>query len=210
MSQGKRKIKRRKLPKPQVLVRLKEGSQKKIKRRRSARRYKSKIFNRTNRKLIFEGLEKGVDIKRVLALLNINKRTFDTWMKRGKDPTNPPTYSYFRSRINRIEHDNEKEAIAAIRRAYKGGTTIYETKIKQTRAGTLIEKVEKTQAPQWQAAAWRLERKYPDDYGAKDKSIFGDKSVEEIAREVKQAADILFASVPSAPTQEQIPEDMPT
>lgn len=167
-------------------------------------------FTRSKRRILVEALRHGVSIKRACGLAGISETTYRSWLEIGKDKTRP-SYHHFRKQIKRIDYEIEKEALRVIRSAYRGGKKITETKIVQGAKGTEITRVEKEIAPSWQAAAWRLERKYIEDYGRNRKEDIQDRSPEEMAHDIKQAADVLFNSVPNGNGTQNtdIPKDMP-
>lgn len=193
-----RKIKRR----------VKKSKPRKIKRRKSGIRKRNSKFNNRRTKILLSALEMGITRKRACALAGIGNTTFDRWMEQGKDKSRP-VFVNFRKRVKKLHAKQEKEALKAIKQAYKGGTTIRETKMVIKPKGTEIVKVTKEVGPQWQAAAWFLERRFAEDYG-RNKIEDSERSAEEMARDVKAAADLLFNSVPSKQvSQTDIPEDMP-
>jgi hypothetical protein len=116
-------------------------------------------------------------------------------MDKGKDPANPDYYA-FRKRIKKIEAQRESDLIATIERCAHGGCEIKETEVRIGPRGKEIKKRTKQMAPQWQAAAWRLERWMPDDYGLRPVNMNADQTPEDIAREIQSAAEALSASVP--------------
>lgn len=159
---------------------------------------------------MLEALQSGVTQKRACDLAGIGTTTFDTWMEKGKDKKKPAYYN-FRKRVKKIKAQMEREALGAIKNAYKGGATIQETKMTVKPKGTEITKITKEVGPLWQAAAWLLERRFVEDYG-RYKAEDNGRSAEELARDVKAAADRLFQTVPNGDKkslQEDIPKDMP-
>jgi hypothetical protein len=179
-------------------------------RRRDNGIYVQKKFKRSRRRIILEALKAGLSQKRALGLADVDVSTYREWLEKGKDKTRP-TYVNFRKRVKKIEAGIEREALNVIRKAYKGGAKIHETKYVIRAKGTEITKTTRTLGPSWQAAAWRLERKFFEEYGRnRDLAEMGERSPEEYARDVKAAADLLFGTVPSGPvSQTDIPKDMP-
>jgi len=183
-------------------------------RRRDNGIYYRRKFKRSKRRIILEALKAGLSQKRALGLADVEVSTYREWLEKGKDKTRP-TYVNFRKRVKKIEAAIEREALNVIKRAYKGGAKVYETKFVMKPKGTEITKTTRTLGPNWQAAAWRLERKFFEEYGRnRDLADMGDRSPEEYARDVKAAADLLFGTVPGAAgvkksNQMDIPEDMP-
>ena len=91
--------------------------------------------------------------------------TFQEWMSRGEDknadPAKPPTpeFEAFARSIRKAEADAEASSITLIRTAARTS---------------------------WQAAAWYLERKYPDRYGRRERiSVGGDDDAPPIRTESK-------------------------
>lgn len=171
---------------------------------------RSRKFKRSKRRIILEALRAGLSQKRALGLADIDVSTYRHWLEKGKDK-NRPTYAHFRKQVKAIEAGIEREALEVIKNAYKGGGKITETKYVIRPKGTEITKTTRTLAPNWQAAAWRLERKFFEEYGRnRDLTEMGERSPEEYARDVKAAADVLFGTVPAGPVEQtDIPEDMP-
>ena len=183
------------------------AKRRKIKRRKVHKRRSSSTpftqstkFTKGRRKIIYEGLKAGIPIHRVCGLAGIDVRTYHKWMNKGKKNKNKPSYRAFRKRIKRIEVALEKESIDIIRKAARGGNDIVETKI------TLLDnrpkeitRVKKKANPQWQAAAWWLERRHREDYGRTIDATMQDRTVEDMALEVRDAVSTLLNSVPSQP-----------
>ena len=173
----------------------KNQEKRKIKRRSGIER-KGRAFTRRKRFIIYEALRAGLPIYRATSLANIGGDTYRKWMQKGKDKNRRIHYD-FRKRVQSIQAGIEREKLDIIRRAAEGGEKVVETKITIGPKGKEITKTRKTLSPNWQAAAWFLERRYKEDYG---REIFDkrgkDKDAEELAREVKEAADALFKSIP--------------
>jgi hypothetical protein len=194
-----RKIKRRE----------KKSKPRKIKRRKTGIRRRNSKFSNRRTKILLKSLELGITQKRSCALAGIGTTTFDRWMEQGKDKSRP-VFVAFRKRVKKLHAKQEQEALEAIKLAFKGGNKVNETKVTIKPKGTEIVKVTKEMGPQWQSAAWFLERRFSEDYG-RNKTEDTDRTAEEMARDVKAAADMLFTSVPSNKkgSQTDIPEDMP-
>jgi len=60
----------------------------------------------------------------------------------------------------------------------------------------------KTKAPCWKAAAWYLERRYPERYARKKRiniDAVSEDSPEEKAAQLKAAYDLVMESIPTSP-----------
>lgn len=90
---------------------------------------------------IVEALRAGNYIETAAAYAGINKTTLYDWLKRGaRDKSGP--YHTFSNAVEKAMADAEMRDVLLIANAAKEN---------------------------WQAAAWRLERKYPDKWGRKDR-----------------------------------------
>jgi hypothetical protein len=92
---------------------------------------------------------------------------------------NPSKFFYLRVEVKKAEAKAELANLGAIRNARDGGHCTVETRTKKNTKGDIInsERVVKHVAPQWSAAAWLLERKYPDRYGRRFSPDSSDSSV---------------------------------
>lgn len=84
----------------------------------------------------------------------ISFQTLRNWIKIAEGPDAPPEYLEFLDSLKKAEADAEVFDLALIRRAATGE--------KDETTGEYLVK------PQWQAAAWRLERKNPEKWGRRD------------------------------------------
>jgi len=167
---------------------------KRIIKRRDKRR--SPIsFTRRKRFIIYEALRAGLPLTRAAGLAGVTVSCIKKWKDKGKDKKRRIHYD-FRNRVKAIQASLERESLQIIRETAKGGNRISETKITIGPKGKEVTKIKKTLHPNWQAAAWFLERRYKDDYGREIFDKRKEKDTDELAFEIKKAADALFASVP--------------
>lgn len=83
----------------------------------------------------------------------ISKHTLRNWIAIAQGPDAPPEYLDFLDALEKAEAEAEAYDLALIRNAARG---------EKDANG------EYTTKPQWQAAAWRLERKNPERWGRRD------------------------------------------
>jgi len=164
-----------------------------IKRRDKPRRFIA--FTRRKRFIIYEALRAGLPISRGAGLAGVTISAFNKWMEKGKDKKRRVHYD-FRKRVKAIQANLERESLEIIRETAKGGNRVSETKITIGPKGREITKIKKILPQNWQAAAWFLERRYKEDYGREIFDKRKEKDTEELAFEIKKAADALFQSVP--------------
>jgi transposase-like protein len=90
-------------------------------------------------------IEEGNYISHVAQALGIERRTFYTWLEQGKKATHGLKREFY-------EAVTQAEAKAVLRN---------------------IKIIQKAAETNWQAAAWWLERKFPEEFGRKDRINFG-------------------------------------
>lgn len=91
------------------------------------------------RELILSAVREGNYIETAAQSAGINKDTFYSWMVKGETSCAPKEFSDFSEAIKRARAEAEIQALAVIQVAANRGI--------------------------WQAAAWYLERSYPDRFG---------------------------------------------
>lgn len=121
---------------------------------------------------------KGLNyIDTAAAFAGIPKSTLYWWMQRAheseRDPDtgaakNPKEQGYveFLDDVEKALAEAEVRALGLIDRAAAGGPISWEVRDPD---GTLRETIRNVYAPQWQAAAWRLERRLPEKYSRTDR-----------------------------------------
>ena len=172
---------------------IRKEPERKIKRRQgSSASHKSKV-TRQCRQILFEAITLGMTRKTACALAGINYQTFSNYMDYGKDKAFTKHY-HFRKKILRLEAQRESQALEVIKEAAAGGKRVKKTKIKSGVKDSFTEITDTTLAPQWQAAAWYLERKMKKDWGRD--SIQDAKTPAEIAHEVIEAQQLINNSIP--------------
>lgn len=154
-------------------------------------------FNRRTRNIIYKALEARIPIKRSAELAGINYSTYNKWFNKGLNPDKYPVHYCFRRKVQRIQIGHERSALEIINKVAQGGEKITETKITMDGDMNIMESTRtvKHRASVWQAAAWWLERRLPDEY-AQNKGEQDGRSIEETALEIKRTADGMFNSVP--------------
>jgi len=146
------------------------------------------------RKIVYAAVEIGLPITRCHNLIGVNQSTMYTYLKYGEDPRYKKFYN-FRQKIKKIEKRREIEALKVIRESAKGGFKKVKTQIQTGDKGNVVTRTESTLSPQWQAAAWYLERKDKSNWGRDIMSQT--KSAAELAAEIQEAQLALYNSVPT-------------
>lgn len=128
---------------------------------------------------IISSLKAGCYLETAAAFSGITRSTLQEWMKRGRKElerlSNPRTkpsktevqFVILINGITRAMAEAEIRDVSQIAKAALGGQKLTEEKIKKDNKGNIIshEIITKMTLPQWQASAWRLERKYPKRWG---------------------------------------------
>jgi len=148
------------------------------------------------RRLLYAAIEAGLPYNRSCEITGVNYSNFKYWMQRGKtDPESSP-YTQFRRYIRRIEARKEAELLSVIDKVAEGGYHVKEREIKFfADKGREVRIKTKTILPNWKAAAWRLERKFPEEYYLKDNDN-KERTPEDIAESIQAAYQNLENSVP--------------
>lgn len=150
---------------------------------------RSTKLNPDTQEIIIEAISSGNYQETAAALAGIEERTFYNWMKRGENEAkrleqNPrlrpqqseKIYLQFFQAVKKALASSEARDIAVVDQAAQGGVLVAKktvTKRTESKNGAVTETTIEEESylpPQWQAAAWRLERKFPDKFGKKDKS----------------------------------------
>lgn len=141
----------------------------------------SKLTDETKRKLVL-ALRAGNDQKVAAQLAGIGETTFYRWLELGEQPDAKKEYREFRELVQRTLAEAEIDAIARIQQAASNG--------------------------RWQAAAWWLERKYPERWGRNDKiraEISGPNG-EPIQIDIEEAKKAILEFINEGTLHESIPE----
>lgn len=118
----------------------------------------------TVRASILDSVSKGMAQRLIAARAGITDRTFRAWMSRGKKGEGEPFTSFY-SAVKKAESDAIADKVAVILKAATG-TTERTTKRTVFPDGTSKEETTNRKVFEWTAAAWWLERNFPDLYGS--------------------------------------------
>lgn len=101
--------------------------------------------SKINKKLVqlaIDLVEQGLHTKHVAQALGISRQTFYNWLRKGEQTQKGLEYELYKG-VQQAEARAIARNIAIIQKAAQDGN--------------------------WQAAAWWLERKYPEEWGRKDR-----------------------------------------
>jgi hypothetical protein len=115
--------------------------------------------------IIIDAVRNGVPRETAARLAGVAPSTLFLWLSKGQGSTS--RYSEFLESVERAGAEAEEEALEVIRQAARGGAVLG-TRRYTKRDGTPV--VEETRAkPDWQAAAWYLERAHRDSWTKTDR-----------------------------------------
>lgn len=129
--------------------------------------------------IIIGALQKGATRRAASAAAGISHDSLERWQKRD---------AAFAALVEKAELSCAVESIERIRAAGAGGALLEETVTTTTKRDGSIVVVERRRysAGEWTADAWFLERKYPEDWGRRDRVALEDahRAAEEVAAEL--------------------------
>ena len=150
------------------------------------------------RRLLYAAIKADLPYKRACEIVGVDINNFKYWMERGKEDKPYSPYTQFRRYIRRIEARKEKELLSVIDEIAVGKFKIREIEVGfSDKNGSTFKRKIKTAIPQWKAAAWRLERKYPETYYLNPIKDLQENTPEDIAKGIRDATLALQNSVPS-------------
>lgn len=118
-------------------------------------------------------LRRGLTIEATCDIVGIDRQSYYNWMERGEQGEEP--YLTFFGAIKQAMGQSEAVALAVVRKAALGwieGKTVHKVDSdgKSETTTTTLRRFE------WQAAAWMLERRFPDKYSRTVKVDEGEKA----------------------------------
>ena len=137
----------------------------------------------TVQKLICDNIRLGMAYERAAVCAGVCEATFYLWKKKGEQATRKTVYSEFLEALQVAETEGEQHSLATIRAAAMGGREFTETSTEYV-DGVLAKQrtTVKHVLPQWQAAAWILERRNPKHWAKLEKREVTGKDGEEISK----------------------------
>lgn len=125
---------------------------------------KSKLTKEVRGSLI-ESTTLGLKIEDACALAGISQTSYFNWLQQGALGKSA-LYVEFLEAIKAAEPKGKQASLARIDQAGRGGGKYTETRTTHFKNGEIETVItEKEMLPDWKADAWRLERKYPEEFG---------------------------------------------
>ena len=154
-------------------------------------------FNPALAEKVLQYVRSGAYIETAAAASGINKATLFRWLREGAKGKNK-ALSEFNAAVEKALGEAELRDLLIIGKAATGGEVIADVTVTKPDGTTVRDR--KLSVPQWQAAAWRLERKFPDRYGITRRiQAEVEREVEALLERIKEAlTDVEFAKVLAA------------
>ncbi len=115
--------------------------------------------------LIVNAVRAGTYLETAAALAGVCKDTLHEWLKRGAN-SKSGIHKRFSDSVAQALAESEHDDASVIRKA-AAGYDVVKQKVVAGPDGT-VTTVEKTHEFSWQAAAWRLERRFPQRWGRRE------------------------------------------
>jgi hypothetical protein len=117
-------------------------------------------------KVIVTAIENGNQVCVACQLAGIDTSTYHRWLKLGKE-SESGIYRDFYNALKKAESDAESFLICRIREAAEGTQTIKRKYVFMPDGSRQLSEENIAVDSHWQAAAWFLERRYPDRWSRK-------------------------------------------
>ncbi len=114
-------------------------------------------------KRIVNAIRRGCYVETATAMAGVAKTTFYDWLKQGAR-ADEGVFHNFSIAVEKALADSEHDDLAVIEKASRGYEVV-KTKTVVYKDGAIEETTERSTKFDWQAAAWRLERRFPERWG---------------------------------------------
>ncbi|OGG56630.1 MAG: hypothetical protein A3F84_08380 [Candidatus Handelsmanbacteria bacterium RIFCSPLOWO2_12_FULL_64_10] len=127
-------------------------------------------LNPALQKRIVQAIRRGCYVETAAALAGLHKDTFYAWLKKGAQEDGEKIYRDFSAAVEKALAESERDDLAVIEKAGRG----YEVTKEKTvvyKDGSVETTTETSTRFNWQAAAWRLERRFPERWAKIDRDL---------------------------------------
>jgi hypothetical protein len=122
-------------------------------------------LNHKIEEIIIECIGLGLTYEKAASAAKVSRHTIINWRKRGQNAKSGIYFNFF-NKLKAAEAAGERINLQKIRDAAVGGQEVKQSK-KFYKGNKIIKRILTTKKtpPDWRAAAWILERRYPEKYG---------------------------------------------
>ena len=125
-------------------------------------------------KKIVQGIQTGLPQCKIAASVGVNRKTLRNWLGDREDPH--PFVRKLQREVAQAEEELIRERVDQVKQAARGGVEYGETRITKTGKSLIIRQV----PPDWRAAAWFLERRYPKSYALRHIEVEDDDTGDDL------------------------------
>ena len=143
--------------------------------------------------ILLEAIGMGLTFKSAAQFAGVDETTFYTWKRKGKAATFGPYHQFYQA-LRKAEIMGQAALLKNINDASAGGQTIVTTRVTTGPDGQVIKTIvhQRQALPDWKAAAWILERRYPAEWGRKERPQDNDDEkdpLDQWVEDLRAAAD---------------------
>jgi hypothetical protein len=121
--------------------------------------------------ILLEAIGMGLTFKAAAQLAGIDETTYHRWKRKGRAATSGPYHQFYQS-LRKAEIVGQAALLKNIHDASEGGQPIITTRVTSGPDGQVIKTIthQRKALPDWKAAAWLLERRFPAEWGRQERS----------------------------------------
>jgi len=124
-------------------------------------------FNPDTIEKILTGIRLGMSLRDAATNAGIGEATYHKWVKAGKQGRKP--YKEFYEQTKKAIQESKGHLLSIVHKKARGGETTKKLTVERDAEGKITKQVEVTEStlPSLKAATWLLERRWPEEFGAK-------------------------------------------
>ena len=126
-------------------------------------------------KKIVQGIQTGLPQYKIAASVGVNRKTLRNWLGDREDPH--PFVRKLQREVAQAEEEFIEERVDQVKQAARGGAEYGETRI--TKTGKSLSSIRQV-PPDWRAAAWLLERRYPKSFALRHIEVEDDVTDDDL------------------------------
>lgn len=144
------------------------------------RRGRRRAWTAASEQRLLEALREGHYVETACALAGLHRATLYRRLARGRGADAPESEARFVAAVEEARGQAEARLLGIIERAAVEHEVLIHTQALVQRTGEVVELVERRIETDWRAAAWALERMYPQRWGRRVTHRFETMTDEEL------------------------------